>query len=72
MRRNPNIFILSNLPDQDPVFTSYEMGRPGHPWTVVIREGSAPRQYVIEGYGEDLTRPLLTETVIMEVPAGLR
>jgi hypothetical protein len=48
------------------------MGRPGHPWTVVIREGSDPRQYVIEGYGEDLTRPLLTETAIVEVPADLR
>jgi hypothetical protein len=56
-------YIVASLPDQDPVFTSYERERPTRPWTVVVRAGAAPRQYVIEGYGTDLAKPLVTETV---------
>lgn len=56
-------YIVASLPGQNPVFTSYERGRPSRPWTVVIRPGEGPRQYVIEGYGQDLGKPLYAETV---------
>jgi|GEM_PF-1100335 len=58
-------YIVASLPDQDPVFTSYERGRPSRPWTVVIRPGEQPRQYVIEGYGQDLEKPLYVEKVTL-------
>lgn len=46
------------------------MNRPTTPWTIVIKEGDGARDYVIEGYGEDLQRPLHVERVLIApVPA---
>ncbi|MCI0416451.1 hypothetical protein L0222_27065 [bacterium] len=64
----PVDYIKSTLPKEDPVFDSWEFGKPTHPWTIVIRPGASPNEYTIEGYGADLRKPLKIETVTVNVP----
>ncbi len=68
---NVTHYIYASLPPKDPVFSSFDYRRPSRPWTVVIREGSAPREYIVEGYGEDLTKPLLVEQFTIGTPPRL-
>ena len=36
---------------------------PESPWVIVVRDGPAENQYTIEGFGPDLAKPLVTETI---------
>jgi hypothetical protein len=54
----PVDYIKATLPKEKPVFDSWEFGKPTHPWTIVIRPGSSPNEYAIEGYGADVKKPL--------------
>jgi hypothetical protein len=65
----PVDYIKSTLPKQDPVFDSWEFGKePSKPWTIVIRPGTTPNEYYIEGYGADKKKPLKVEHVVVNVP----
>jgi hypothetical protein len=48
--------------------TSFDRDRPRGSWTVVLRAGPGQREWTIEGYGEDLAKPLLTERVDLARP----
>ncbi len=37
--------------------------QPTQPWSVVIKGDDTKQQVIIEGYGDDLTQPLVTETI---------
>lgn len=39
------------------------MGGEPKPWSIVLREGPGGNEYTIDGYGEDLAKPLVSETV---------
>jgi hypothetical protein len=61
-------YIKQTLPKKNPVFDSFEYGKPTHTWTIVIRPGSDPNDLSIEGYGPDLKRPLAVDSVKVNVP----
>jgi hypothetical protein len=61
-------YIKATLPKEDPPFESYEFGKPSHPWTIVIRQGTEVNEYHIEGYGVDVKKPMLFETVQVILP----
>lgn len=54
----PVDYIKATLPKEKPVFDSWEFGKPTHPWTIVIRPGSSPNEYAIEGYGANVKEPI--------------
>jgi hypothetical protein len=58
-------YITANLPPGDSVLNGLklETGRPSRPWTIVIRAGKGPGDYVIDGYGKALDKPLHTKSV---------
>ena len=68
MGGTPASYVVSCLPDVDPVFTRYESKRPTSPWTVVILEKPGTQRFTIEGYNEDLTRPRFS----VEVGPGIK
>lgn len=53
-------FIAASLPDQ-PSFTCFHEGPKPKAWCVWLRRGSAPNEYLIEGYGAALDKPLIQE-----------
>ena len=59
-------YIAANMPDDTnlPNFTS-EM--PTQTWTVLVKPGPGQNDYIIEGYGTDLTKPVITDhgTVVL-------
>ncbi|MBI4538537.1 MAG: hypothetical protein HY704_03375 [Gemmatimonadetes bacterium] len=57
-------YLYAGMPD-DPSFPRFTTGRPSQPWTVVVREGEGEREFVIEGYGEDLDSPRKVERVTL-------
>ena len=61
-------YIKSTLPKENPPFDSYEFGKPTHPWTIVIRQGTEEGEYFVEGYGLDLKKPMLVENVQVRLP----
>lgn len=63
----PARYIKYMLPKKDPVFDSFEDGKPSHPWTIVLRRTNVPNEYSIEGYGDDLKKPLKVEYVTIKV-----
>ena len=57
-------FIALNLPAGGlPKDLKLEPGRPTRPWSIVVKQGAGPRDYVVEGYGENLGAPLHVEQV---------
>lgn len=64
----PVDYIKAILPKTDPPFDSYEFGKPTHPWTIVIRPGTEPNVYYVEGYGDDVKEPLYVEDVTVNLP----
>jgi hypothetical protein len=64
----PVDYIKATLPKENPVFDSWEFGKPTHAWTIVIRPGSSPNEYAIEGYGADLKKPLQVKYVTVQLP----
>ncbi|MGH9389774.1 MAG: hypothetical protein ACRD1Z_09175, partial [Vicinamibacteria bacterium] len=63
-------YIVAGLPEKDPLFRNFEADHPTGPWSVVVREVPGSMDYVIEGYGEDLAKPLFVETVTIGVLSG--
>jgi len=61
----PVTYIANNAPSGDSVLKKFTvvMDKPSGPWSVVIKAGSGPREYIIEGYGEKTNTPLVTEKV---------
>lgn len=66
---NPADFIKTTLPKKDPPFDSFEYNNPSHAYTVVIRPGTDPGEYFIEGYGADLKKPLMVDSVVIDIPS---
>ena len=64
----PVDYIKATLPKEKPIFDSWEFGKPTHPWTIVIRPGSSPNEYAIEGYGADVKKPLQVKYVTVKLP----
>ena len=55
-------YLAANISDPDG-FASYVWMGPPAPYTVVIRPGAAPGEYVIEGYTAETNKPSSTVTV---------
>jgi hypothetical protein len=68
---NAATYVISCLPEHDPVFTRYVFGRVSQPWTVVIRRGNGPQSFFIEGYAEDLIHPRFVEQIGPGIPQRL-
>ncbi|PWT91595.1 MAG: hypothetical protein C5B54_04995 [Acidobacteria bacterium] len=63
---NPVDYIKAVLPKTNPPFDSYEFKQPTHPWTIVIRPGTDPGEYYIEGYGDSLKQPIKSASVTIK------
>jgi hypothetical protein len=61
-------YIKATLPKENPPFDSYEFGKASHPWTIVIRPGTEQNEFYVEGYGLDLKKPMLIESVQVNLP----
>jgi hypothetical protein len=61
-------YIKATLPKENPPFDSFEFAKPTHPWTIVIRPGTEENEFYIEGYGLDLKKPMLIESVQVNLP----
>ena len=55
-------YLTANLADPAG-FVPYVWRGPPDPYSVVIRPGSAPGEYVVEGYTAETNKPSRTETV---------
>ena len=56
-------YITASLSDEPDAWPHFTTEKPTQAWSVVIRDGEKAGDYVIEGYGEDLNKPLMTATV---------
>lgn len=63
-------YVIATLPKQDPVFDSFEYDHPTRPWTIVIRPGTEPNEFSVEGYGDSLKQPLVSESVTVALPSN--
>lgn len=61
-------YIKATLPKENPPFDSYEFAKASHPWTIVIRPGTEANEFYVEGYGLDLKKPMLIESVQVNLP----
>ena len=61
----PVTYIANSAPSDTPVLKKFTivMDKPSGPWSVVIKAGTGPREYVIEGYGEKVNAPLVVEKI---------
>ncbi len=57
-------YVTASLPPKSDL-PPYYAEEPGQPWCVVIRNGPETGTILIEGYGEDLETPLITEQVVL-------
>lgn len=64
----PAKYINYMLPKKDPVWASFEDGKPTHPWTIAIKPTAVPNEFAIEGYGDDVKKPLMVKYVTIKVP----
>lgn len=60
-------YIAASLPD-GAKFTCYLEGGEKKPYCVSIRPGAAPGEYVIEGYGAAVDKPIVVETAVVGMP----
>jgi hypothetical protein len=67
MGGHPVDYIAASLPEE-PRFANFEKEQPTKPWCVVVKLGKRPREYIVEGYGEDLESPLMVETIVIGEP----
>ena len=61
-------YIKATLPQEKPPYKSFEFKNPTHPWTVVIRPSTDEGEFFVEGYGEDLKKPMVVKTVHVKLP----
>lgn len=59
-------YLASTIPDNADL-PRYDAERPSQRWTVVLR-ATPDGLVIIEGYGEDLARPLITDTARLGPP----
>ena len=59
--------IAASLPDNE-TFTCYIEGPRPQPYCVVIRSGAAPGEYLIEGYGASIDKPVASEKALAASP----
>jgi hypothetical protein len=64
----PAKYVNYMLPKTDPVWDSFEDGKPSHPWTIVIRPTAIPNEFSIEGFGDDVKKPIIVEYVTIKAP----
>jgi len=57
-------YIAANIGERDDL-APIVRGAPSQPFSVVVGPGPAPHTYLIEGYGENLDEPLVTESVVV-------
>lgn len=65
----PAKYVNYLVPKTDPVWTGYEEGKPTHPWTIVVRPTAVPNEFSVEGFGDDLKKPLMVEYVTVKAPS---
>ena len=60
-------YIAASLPDNE-TFTCYiEDSRP-RPYCVTIRSGATPGEFVIDGYGANIDKPVASEKAVATMP----
>ena len=64
----PAKYINYMLPKKDPVWNSFEDGKPTHPWTIAIIPTAVPNEFAIQGFGDDMKKPLMVKYVTIKVP----
>ena len=64
----PAKYINYMLPKKDPVWSSFEDGKPTHPWTIAISPTAVPNEFAIQGFGDDMKKPLMVKYVTIKVP----
>ncbi len=57
-------YIAANIGEQDDL-APFVRGAPSERWCGVIGPGPENHTYLIEGYGEDLEKPVVTESVVV-------
>jgi len=60
-------YIAASLPDNE-TFTCYIEGPRPQPYCVVIRGGAVPGEYIIEGYGAGVDKPVVSEKALASMP----
>ena len=61
-------YVNYMVPKKEPVWAKYEEGKPKQPWTICINPSGAPGEIAIEGYGNDLKKPVVVEYVRVAAP----
>jgi hypothetical protein len=56
-------FIAASLPERA-TFTCFHEGPQPKAWCVLLRRGASPNDYLIEGYGAALDKPLVQEKTV--------
>lgn len=64
----PAKYVNYMLPKKDPVWPNFEDGKPTHPWTIAIVATAVPNEYAIQGFGDDVVKPLIVKYVTIKVP----
>ena len=64
----PAKYINYMLPKKDPVWSSFEDGNPTHPWTIAIIPTAVANEFAIQGFGDDMKKPLIVKYVTIKVP----
>jgi hypothetical protein len=62
MGASPLDYVAAALPD-DADFANMVWAGPPAAWTVVLREGPGPDDFVIDAYGADASKPVRSETI---------
>lgn len=57
-------FLTASLPENSDL-PPFSEGSPSKPWSVVIRHEDDSDKIVIEGFGDDLSTPLMREEVVL-------
>lgn len=64
-------YLASSLPDKFSHPIDY--GQPEKPWSIVVKVTDDPNMVIVEGYGDDLKKPLFTQNAkIGPPPPGVR
>lgn len=60
-------YVAANL-SENAKFTCYVENAPNRPYCVSIRRGAAPNEFIIEGYGQSLEKPIVVEKAVVGMP----
>ena len=62
MGGTPTDYLAASAPD-DADFSELIWDGPAKPWSVVLREGPGPDDFIIDAYAADVAKPARSETV---------